>query len=297
VTEIDIAAFGDPLAHSVPRARGTGPRALRSGRLRLGAGIVAAIVLIALLGPLLAPHSATEFVGAPNAGPSGAAAFGTDALGRDVLSRFLDGGRSILWLAAAATLAGVGAGALVGLVAAYAGGWVDEVLMRIVDAILAFPQIILVLLAVSVFGPKLWLIVLAVGGTHLPRVARVLRGAAQEVVERDFVKSAEAVGERPWRIVLFEVAPNVATPLLVELGLRLTYSIGLVASVGFLGFGLQPPAADWGLMINENRLSITAQPWGVALPMAAIALLSVGTNLITDGLARAALGLDRGGRA
>jgi peptide/nickel transport system permease protein len=267
--------------------------AMRLWRTRIGVGIVAVIVLVALAGPLAAPYSPTEFVAAPNSQPSGDATFGADALGRDVLSRFLNGGRTVLWLAAASTLLGIAVGVVVGLVAAYARNWLDDVLMRANDVLLAFPQIIFVLLAVSALGPKLWLIVLTVGLTHAPRVARVIRGAALEVVERDFVKSAEVVGERRWRIVFSELLPNVTSPLLVEIGLRMTYSIGLVAAISFLGFGLQPPAADWGLMINENRLSLTVQPWGVLLPVVAIGLLTVGTNLITDGLARALAGIDR----
>jgi peptide/nickel transport system permease protein len=272
-------------------------RALRLTRTRIGVGIVGLIVAIAVFGPLVAPHSPTEFVAAPNSGPSGTAVFGADALGRDVFSRFLHGGLTVLWLSAAATLLGVVVGVIVGLVAAYARNWLDDVLMRSNDVVLAFPQIVLVLLAVSAIGPKLWLIVVTIGITHAPRVARVMRGAAQEVVERDFVKAAEAVGEKRSRIVFGELLPNVTSPLLVELGLRMTYSIGLVAAVSFLGFGLQPPNADWGLMINENRLSITVQPWAVLLPILAIGLLTVGTNLITDGIARAAIGLDRGGKS
>jgi peptide/nickel transport system permease protein len=271
--------------------------ALRLTRTRIGVGIVALIVAIAVFGPLVAPHSPTEFVAVPNSGPSGTAVFGADALGRDVLSRFLHGGLTVLWLSAAATLLGVVAGVIVGLVAAYARNWLDDLLMRTNDIVLAFPQIVLVLLAVSAIGPKLWLIVATVAITHAPRVARIMRGAAQEVVERDFVKAAEAVGEKRSRIVFGELLPNVTSPLLVELGLRMTYSIGLVAAVSFLGFGLQPPTADWGLMINENRLSITVQPWTVLLPILAIGLLTVGTNLVTDGIARAAIGIDRGGKA
>jgi peptide/nickel transport system permease protein len=267
--------------------------ALRLGRTRFGLAIVAVLVLVALAGPLAAPHSPTEFVAVPNSAPSGDAIFGADALGRDVLSRFLYGGRTVLWLSAAATLLGIVVGVVVGLVAAYARNWLDDVLMRANDVLLAFPQIIFVLLAVSAVGPKLWLIVLTVGLTHAPRVARVIRGAALEIVERDFVKSAEVVGEKRWRIVFAEVLPNVTSPLLVEVGLRMTYSIGLVAGISFLGFGLQPPDADWGLMINENRLSITVQPWAVLLPVIAIGLLTVGTNLITDGLSRALAGIDR----
>jgi peptide/nickel transport system permease protein len=270
-------------------------RALGMLRTRIGVGIVTLILLIAVFGPLIAPHSPTEFIAIPNSKPSDDALFGADALGRDVWSRFLHGGLSILWMSLAATLLGVVLGVIIGLVSAYARNWLDDVLMRGNDVLLAFPQIILALLAVSALGAKLWLIVLIVGLTHAPRVARVLRGAAQEVVERDFVKAAEAVGEKRSRIIFGELLPNVTSPLLVELGLRMTYSIGLVAAISFLGFGLQPPAADWGLMINENRLSITVQPWSVVLPVLAIGLLTVGTNLITDGIARAAIGIDRKG--
>ncbi len=267
--------------------------ALRLTRTRIGLAIVVVMVLIALVGPLVAPHSPTAFVGAPNAGPSSGALFGTDTLGRDVFSRFLHGGLSVLGLAVAATALGVALGVLIGLAAAYAGGVADEVLMRIADVFLAFPQIVFALLVVSAVGPKIWLIIVTVAISHAPRVARVMRGAALQVVERDFVKAAEAVGEKRSRILFAELLPNVSSPLMVEIGLRLTYSIGLVAAISFLGLGLQPPHSDWGLMINENRLDVTVQPWAVALPVLAIALLTVGTNLVTDGIARAAIGIDR----
>jgi peptide/nickel transport system permease protein len=260
-------------------------RAASLTRTRVGLAIVGLMVAIALLGPLVAPHSPTEFVAAPNTGPSSTALFGADALGRDVFSRFLHGGLTVLWLSAAATAVGIVVGTTVGLVAAYSRNWADDVLMRGNDVLLSFPQIILVLLAVSVIGPKPWLIVLTVGMTHAPRVARVMRGAGQEIVEKR------------WRIVFSELLPNVTSPLLVELGLRMTYSIALIAGVSFLGLGLQPPTADWGLMINENRLAITVQPWAVYLPVIAIALLTIGTNLVTDGVARAAIGLERGGKS
>jgi peptide/nickel transport system permease protein len=289
-----VGLIAEPPVAAPPRRRmALLADAMRLGRTRVGLVIVSVIVVVALAGPLVAPHSPTEFVAAPNSPPGGEAVFGADALGRDVLSRFLYGGRTVLWLAAASTVLGMVVGVVVGLIAAYSRNWLDDVLMRGNDVLLAFPQIIFVLLAVSAVGPKLWLIVLTVGLTHAPRVARVMRGAALEVVERDFVKSAEVVGERRWRIVFGEVLPNVTSPLLVEFGLRMTYSIGLVAGISFLGFGLQPPTADWGLMINENRLSITVQPWAVLLPVAAIGLLTVGTNLITDGLSRALAGIDR----
>jgi peptide/nickel transport system permease protein len=123
----------------------------------------------------------------------------------------------------------------------------------------------------------------------------VTRGSSVEIVERDFVRAAEAIGEPRRKILLGEILPNVASPLLVEASLRLTYSVTLIASLSFLGFGVQPPAADWGLMINENRQGLTVQPWGVIAPVLAIALLTIGTSLIGDGVARASAGIERGG--
>ncbi|MEO5653519.1 MAG: ABC transporter permease [Marmoricola sp.] len=269
-------------------------RALRTTTTKVGMVLTLIVLITAFAGPLLSPHSPTEFVGAPYASAGTSGVFGTDNLGRDVFSRFLHGGWTLMMLAIAATAIGVGLGALVGVVAAYVRGWVDEMLMRGGDVALAFPQIVLALLFLSIIGPKLWLLVLMVAVGHLPRTARVVRGAAVSVVERDFVKAAEAVGIARWRIVLGEIVPNITGTLAVEFGLRLTYSIGLVAGLSFLGLGQQPPAADWGLMINENRIALTVQPWAVALPVLAIAILTVGTNLVTDGLARASVGSDKG---
>lgn len=264
--------------------------ATRAGRTRVGLVLVASVVLVAVLGPLLAPHAPDEFVGTPFAAEP---LFGTDNLGRDVLSRFLHGGRLLLVLSITATLLGVGAGTAIGVVAGYRGGWRDEAVMRLGDVVLAFPQVVLALLFVSIVGPRLWLLVLVVGLSHAPRVTRIIRDATLMVVERDFVKAAEATGARRSRIMLGEILPNVTGPLMVELGLRLTYSIGLIAALSFLGLGLQPPTADWGLMINENRIALTVQPWAVVLPVIAIAVLTIGTNLVTDGLARASAGVQR----
>jgi peptide/nickel transport system permease protein len=270
-------------------------RAWRQDRTKIGAALVCLLVGVALIGPVFAPHSPTAFAGMPYAHPSAAAPLGTDYLGRDILSRFLWGGRSVLGLSLAATAIGLVLGVLIGLVAAYSRSILDDVLMRGMDVILAFPSIVLALVAVATVGPELWLLVLAVGFTTMPRVARVTRGASLEIVERDFVHAAEAIGAPRRAILLTEILPNIMSPLMVEASLRLTYSIGLIAGLSFLGFGLQPPAADWGLMINENRQGLTIQPWGVVLPVIAIALLTIGTSLVGDGLARASAGIERGG--
>jgi peptide/nickel transport system permease protein len=269
---------------------------MRQWRSRIGLAIFVLMVLIAIFGPLIAPHPPTAFVSAPNspAGVNGLL-FGSDSLGRDVWSRFLYGGRTVLGMSIASTIIGVGLGLTIGLAAAYFRGWVDEVLMRISDVFMAFPQIVLALLLLAAFGPSVPLIIVVVGISTAPRVARVIRGAGLQIVERDFIKSAEAVGEPRRRIIFGELLPNVTSPLMVELGLRLTYSIGVIAALSFIGLGIQPPTADWGLMISENRLAVTVQPWGVLLPVLAIALLTIGTNLLTDGFARAAIGIDRGG--
>jgi peptide/nickel transport system permease protein len=159
--------------------------------------------------------------------------------------------------------------------------------------IIAFPPIVLALVAVATVGPEIWLLVVAVAVITAPRTARVTRGAALEIVERDFVNAAEAIGVGRVKILFGEILPNVTSPLLVEASLRLTYSIALIAGLSFLGFGLRPPAADWGLMINENRQGLAIEPWGAALPVIAIALLTIGTSLVGDSLSRATIGIGR----
>ena len=269
-------------------------RAWRLARTKVGVGLLLLLAAVALFGPFFAPHDPSAFADAPYSKPSSTALLGTDALGRDVFSRFLWGGRSILGMSIAATAIGLVLGVAIGLVAAYSRGRLDDVLMRLMDVILAFPSIVLALVAVATAGPQIWLIILVVGITTMPRVARVTRGSSAEIVERDFVQAAEALGEPRRKILMGELLPNITSPLMVEASLRLTYAIALIASLAFLGFGRQPPAADWGLMIHENQQGLTVQPWGVMMPVFAIAMLTIATSLIGDGLSRASAGIDRG---
>jgi peptide/nickel transport system permease protein len=265
-------------------------------RTKIGLGITLLLVGIALFGRLVAPHPPDQGVEGqfPFAPPSSDALLGTDSLGRDVLSRFLYGGLSVLVLSGLATALGMTLGITVGLLAAYSRGKLDDVLMRTMDVFLSFPPIVFALLLAATVGPKLWLLVVAVGLTTMPRAARITRGSAVEVVERDFVRAAEAIGVPRRKILLSEVLPNVSSPLIAETTLRMSFNVAVVAGLSFLGFGLQPPAADWGLMILENTNGLTIQPWPVVLPVIAIALLTIGTSLIGDGIARAAIGIERG---
>jgi len=267
-------------------------RTCRSRRGLVGLALVTPVVLIAVLGPFLAPKSPTAFVGLPYAGPSSEAWLGTDGIGRDVLSRVLWGGREILALAVLATVIGIVVGTALGTTAGYVKGALDEAIMRTLDVALAFPQIILALLLVSIIGPELWLVCLAVAAIHAPQVARVARAATLRTVEQDHVKYAEAFGIPRRRVILGEVVPNIISPVMVEAGLRLTYSIAIIASLSFLGFGLQPPSADWGLMVNENRIGIQQNPWPVVAPIVLIAILTVGVNMFSDAVARSALGIE-----
>jgi len=294
VSQVSGVAVPDAeVAPPVVRGASLLRRSLRLWRTRIGLALVGVIVLLAIVGPYVAPYGPSTPVGAPNSSPSGQAVLGTDYLGQDVLSRLLYGGRSILVMAVIATALGLIAGAAIGLVAAYSRNALDDTLMRGMDVIMAFPQIMLALVAVAIVGPHAWVIVVAIALTTAPRIARVARGAAQPIVERDFIAASEAMGVPRWRIISGELLPNTLGPLMVEASLRLTYSIGVIAALAFLGLSPNPNGANWGTMIQENQLVLAVQPWGAVAPIIAIALLTMGTGLIGDGIARTAAGIDR----
>jgi len=294
MTDADIAEAG--ISSAPPpstRASSLLRRSLRLGRTRLGLILVSLLVLLAIIGPYLAPYGPSTPVGAPNSVPGGKALLGTDYLGQDVLSRLLYGGGSILVMAVIATALGMIVGAAIGLLAAYSRNVLDDVLMRGMDVIMAFPQIMLALVAVAIIGAHSWVIVTAIALTTAPRIARVARGAAQPVVERDFIACSEAMGVPRWQILATELLPNTLGPLMVEASLRVTYSIGVIAALAYLGLAPDPNGANWGTMIQENQIALVVQPWGVVAPIIAIALLTMGTGLIGDGIARTAAGIDR----
>src|SRR6201995_58037 len=265
----------------------------RTPRGAIGLAMAAIVVLTAIIGPLVAPYPSAAPLPLAFGQPSGQYLLGADYLGRDVLSRVLDGGWVLLVMAVCATALGMVGGALLGISAAYLRGISDGFIMRVVDVILSFPQVVFALLLLSLLGPKLWLITLAVGISHAPQVAPVLRSATLDISERDFVKAAELQGMRPIKGMAKEILPNLVSPLTVEAGLRLTYSITIIAGLAFLGFGQPPPAANSGAMIYETRPGLSLNPWSVIVPAALIALLTIGINTFTDAFARVAIGVDR----
>jgi peptide/nickel transport system permease protein len=278
----------------VPVRRSRARRFLRKFPLsaRIAALVLLAYVVIALTGPLWTPYDPFEAgTGAPYSGASSAHLFGTDILGRDVFSRVVYGTRDVLYLALTSTFIATVVGGLIGLASGLVGGWVDETLMRLFETVISIPLLVLALLAIAAAGSKAsgssGLLIGVVVLVYAPRIARMARAVAVDLVTRDFVTIARARGESVRSIVWRELTPNAAGVLLVEFGVRAGYAPILISSLGFLGFGARPPSPEWGLMISENRGALATAPLTVLAPCAALALLVISLNLITDGIARA----------
>jgi peptide/nickel transport system permease protein len=261
-------------------------RFLRTPSGAVGFGILVLVLLLVVVGPYTAPHSSTAPIGVPFSGPSGNALLGTDFLGRDVLSRVLDGGRSVIALAAAATGLAYLLGLAIGLVAGYSRSIADPLLMRTVDVMLAFPPLLFLLVLIAGAGSSVGALVLGVALIQAPGISRIVRTATLEVSLRGYVEAAVARGERAVAVVSREVLPNILAPVLVDAGLRFTFSILIIASVNFLGLGLQPPSSDWARMIGENREYISLNALAVVAPAALIAIVTIGVNLTGDAIAR-----------
>lgn len=224
--------------------------------------------------------------------------FGTDRLGRDVFSRVILGTESIFRIAGLGTLLAVLVGSFLGLMMGYHGGWLDEILGRLIDALLAIPALLLALVAVGIvrnmdfapgsLGAQLAgnAVMLVIALLYVPIVARVVRSSTLDIKTREFVEAAQLRGETSLYIIFREILPSVIPALVVEASLRFSYAIFLVASLGFLGFGARPPSPDWGLMVSENRGLYQLTPWALEYPAIAIAVLVVGVNLMSDGIRR-----------
>ena len=251
----------------------------------IGVTIFVVFFLMAMFGPLIAPYGANEQIAADARQPPSADHwFGTDNLGRDVFSRVVLGARDVLTLAGLGTLAAVILGTTIGLVSGYYGGWLDEVVMRFFDSLLSLPALLLALLLLGSLGPSRNSVLAVITVVYTPIVARVVRSVVLSVKTKEFVEASQVQGERVWYILFREIFPSTLPALAVEASLRFSYAIFLVASLGFLGVGVQPPSPDWGLMVKEGRANFTQTPWALYFPAGAIAVVVIGVNLVADTL-------------
>ena len=249
----------------------------------LGLAILVFWLVVALFGPLLAPHGESEILSNRSFAPAGEVGLlGSDYLGRDVFSRVLYGARMTMGLALITTLISLSTGVVLGFSAAVSGGITDGVLSRINDAIMAFPAIILALMVITALGTSLVIVVLTVALIDATRVFRIARALAMDISVMDFVEVARARGEGLWWITRREILPNTLGPLAAEFGIRFTFAILFISALSFLGLGVQPPAADWGVMVRENLQGLLFGSAAALLPAASVASLTVGVNLLVD---------------
>lgn len=253
----------------------------------LGLSIVVLFMLLAAFGPAVAPYKYDTIIrGAARQPPSSEFLLGTDRLGRDVFSRVVWGARDIIFLPTMTTALSVIFGAGIGLLIGYYGGWLDEIVSRALDSLLAIPALVLALVMLGTIGPSPIGIILVIVLLYTPIVARVVRSATLNIRGQGFIEAARLRGESTFYILFREILPGVLPALTVEAALRFSYAIFLTASLGFLGLGVQPPSPDWGRMVNEARDSVSQTPWALWAPAGAIALLVIGVNLLSDGLRR-----------
>jgi peptide/nickel transport system permease protein len=259
---------------------------LRRPTFLVGAGILLFWVVCAIFGHLFAPYNPlAQSLLANNAAPSAAHWFGTDPLGRDVLSRVITGARDILIITLLATILGTILGTALGLAMGYIGGWFDTLVGRLVEAILALPAVIIAFLFIAALGPSTRTLIVVIGLIFTPLIARTVRAAVLSERHLDYLSAARLLGESPARVMFGEILPNVMPAILVEFTVRLGYAVFAVASLSFLALGVQPPTPDWGADIAANYSGLLAGYWWqVLFPALAIASLVTAVNLITDSI-------------
>jgi peptide/nickel transport system permease protein len=274
-----------PEEHAALARRRDLSRALRQPAVLAGLLILACFAGAALCAPLLSPADPlAQNVSAGLRPPSAGYLLGSDKLGRDLLSRMLYGARISLFVGVAVVTIAGGIGTLLGLIAGYLGGWIDEALMRVTDIFFAFPALILAMAIAGALGPSLQNALIAISAVTWPVYARLVRGQVLALKQREFIQAARALGTPEWRIVLLHLLPNTLAPLLVQTSFDMGAAITSVAGLSFIGFGAQPPTPEWGVMISEGRNYITTQWWLPTIPALAILLVVAGFNLLGDGL-------------
>ncbi|OIQ76861.1 glutathione transport system permease protein GsiD [mine drainage metagenome] len=274
-----------PASEAVPAPRLV-PRLSRWSRTGLlGLAVLAFWVVIATAGPWILPHGSGEMgTAGVFEGMSTTHLLGTDYLGRDILSRVMDGAPYTVGVALAATLMACASGIVLGLLAAVNGGWFDAVLSRLVDTLVSIPSKMLALIIVAAFGSSIGLLIITTAVVYAPGAYRIARALAVNVNAMDYVTVARARGEGRIYIMVREILPNIAGPLLADMGLRFVYAVLLLASLSFLGLGVQPPVADWGSLVRENMGALPTGGASVIAPALAIATLTIAVNLVIDNL-------------
>jgi peptide/nickel transport system permease protein len=251
----------------------------------VGAGIVVFFIIIAILAPLIAPYGVNEQVlSNRNAPPSADHWFGTDDFGRDILSRVMFGARISLWVGFVAVTGSIVIGCFLGIIAGYYGRWIDTLISRIFDIMLAFPSILLAIAVVAVLGPSLQNALIAIALINVPNFGRLIRSKVLSVKQEEYIMAAKAIGMSDARILFHHVLPNSLAPIIVQGTLAVATAIIEAAALGFLGMGAQPPEPEWGKMLADSRQYIIQAPWTVLFPGVAIMLTVLGFNLMGDGL-------------
>lgn len=263
---------------------------------RIGLVLAVLVLVLVLIGPIVAPYDPNEIGGLSLSGPSGGHPLGTDQLGRDILSRFLEGGRTVLLAPFVATTLAFLLGGTLGMLAALRGGLLDASASRLFDFFIALPALLIVLVVIARVGASWPSIVIVVALVFAPRAGRIVRGATQAVVESDYVTAARLRGERATWILRRELLPNAAPTIIANYCLYLTYAIIFVATLSFLGLGAQPPSSDWGLMVSDSRQFLVLNPWGALAPALGIASMAVAFTLVGDAVVRqVSRSIQRGG--
>ncbi len=265
----------------------------------VGLAIVLFWVFVAVFAPVLSRYTALEQDWkAPNQGPSSQHILGTDELGRDLWARLIYGARVVLvilplsehlWIPGGTAIWGVlvalMVGIMLGLLGGYYGGWIDEIIMRLLDAMMAVPIILLFLIIMTALGASALNVVIAITIVGVPGIARLVRSLTLDIRTREYIRAAQTRGERPWYIMIVEILPNARGPIIVDAMLRVGYAIFAMGTLGFLGLGMPPPSPDWGSMVAKGReFILEGSPWAALWPCVAIASLVVGLNLLADGL-------------
>ncbi|MBO6538194.1 MAG: ABC transporter permease [Rhizobiaceae bacterium] len=244
--------------------------------------VIFTYAIAGIFAPWIAPYGESEVIAQTFAPPDENLLLGADQLGRDIFSRIIYGARNSVGLALVATLLAFIMGALGGLLAAVKGGWFDQLMGRVADVIMSVPSLIFALLMLSIFGTSLIVIVIVVAVIYSPRVFRLTRAVAGNIVVMDYIEAAKLRGEGDWYLIRKEILPNSTAPLVAEFGLEFCFVFLLIAGLSFLGLGIQPPTADWGSMVRENATLISFGDITPLIPAAAIALLTVAVNFVVD---------------